>query len=382
MTSMAKKIHVLFVDDELADGHSLEPMFANEPYGILVTGHPDDARETLKRENIKVIVCAQQRPTINGLQFLREVKETSPGTVRIFLAKESEPPLDTRSMTENIVEGSIQKPFKAEALLSFVRLAVRLYDLAAENKKLQTEVKKVNIQYDDQKDITNIVSHELRTPLASIKAAIDLVVKNILGPINQQQSDVLTRAQASIDHLKTLTDEILDLTKLEAKKMKMVMKKDDLNTTIREVANGQRKVADSKGLYLKTKLDESIPFLPFDKQRIVQVINNLLSNALKYTRKGGVMIFSQLDSQNKLILVSVQDTGRGIAEENMPIIFEKFQRIESDDDTVEKGTGLGLPISRAIVQSHNGKIWAESQLGKGTTFHFILPLEQTETTNT
>ncbi len=241
-------------------------------------------------------------------------------------------------------------------------------------KLMQSE--KLKAVYEMQKEFTSTVSHELRTPLASIKAAIDLVIKRMVGDINPDQEEVLGRAKNNVDRLKRLIDDILDLTKMEAGKLKMNFISKDLHKVIQEVVENQKDVSQTRGLYIKTDLKAEIHHLAFDSDRIIQVLNNLLSNALKFTKKGGVSIATK--TQDNAILVSVQDTGKGIAEGDLDKVFQKFQQLESAQDVEEGGTGLGLAITKEIITLHGGKIWVESKLSQGTTFNFILPYKNGE----
>ena len=135
-------------------------------------------------------------------------------------------------------------------------------------------------------------------------------------------------------------------------------------------------MAKIRGLYLKAELDKDLPQVPFDKGRIIQVLNNLVSNAIKFTGHGGVTIKTENHSANNHIIINVTDTGKGIAESDFPKLFQKFQQIESPENVEKGGTGLGLAICKEIVLRHGGKIAVESTVGKGTTFSFVLPIEE------
>lgn len=230
--------------------------------------------------------------------------------------------------------------------------------------------------YDTQKEFTSIVSHELRTPLASIKVAIDLIIQETVGPINSDQKDILTRAKQETDRLKRLIDDILDLTKIEVGKLRVSFLMNDVHRVITQVVEAQRNVAKKKGLYLKTDFDPKVPQVLFDSDRIIQVLNNFLNNAIHFTTQGGITVKTLDKSSESHILVSVIDTGKGIAEKDLPKLFQKFQQIESAQENKEEGTGLGLAICKEIIALHGGKIWVESKLGEGTSFNFTLPIQE------
>jgi signal transduction histidine kinase len=206
--------------------------------------------------------------------------------------------------------------------------------------------------------------------------AIDLITQEIVGTINVEQKEILGRAKQETDRLKRLIDDILDLTKIEAGKLKMNFLMNDIHQVITRVADAQKDVAKNRGLYLKTEFDPQVPQVPFDSDRMVQVLNNLLGNAIKFTKQGGITVRTQDRSVENHILISVIDTGKGIAEDDLPKLFQKFQQIESAEENEEGGTGLGLAICKEILARHGGKIWVESKLGEGTAFNFILPIQE------
>ncbi len=261
---------------------------------------------------------------------------------------------------------------------------VVLFTDITERKKaeeIESANKKLTMMYEMQKDFTSTVSHELRTPLASIKTAIDLVVKRMVGEINPEQDEVLGRAKSNVDRLKRLIDDILDLTKIESGKVKMTFMMNDLHQVIEEVVESQRDVVQSRGLYIKTELGAQMHKIPFDSDRIIQVLNNLLGNAIKFTKQGGIMIRTKDYPQENCIFVSIRDTGKGINEMDLLKLFQKFQQIESAHENEEGGTGLGLAICKEIILRHGGKIWAESKPGEGTAFNFLLPIQERRVTS-
>jgi|CXWL01.1.fsa_nt_gi signal transduction histidine kinase len=377
---MTKETQVLFLDDEESILDGLQRLFIKEPYGIVTAPNHVKALEILAQEKVKVVVSDQRMPDIQGVKFLREVKEKYPDAIRILFTGYT----DFSSAEEAINIGEvfrfISKPWKTAELLATIRQAIEHYDLIVEARSKTEEIelanKKLKTMYEMQKEFTSTVSHELRTPLASIKTAIDLVVKKTLGEINADQEEVLGRAKKNVDRLKRLIDDILDLTKMEAGKLSMNFAMGDVNRLIQEVADSQKDVAQSRGLVIKTEFDQQIPQVPIDQDRIVQVLNNLVGNALKFTKEGGITVKTQNKSQENHIVVSVIDTGKGIAEEDLAKLFQKFQQIESSVENEEGGTGLGLAISKEIIFSHGGKIWAESKLGEGTAFNFVLPVQE------
>jgi len=223
----------------------------------------------------------------------------------------------------------------------------------------------------EQKDnFMNMVSHELRTPLSSIKESISLVLEGITGPTNEKQQEVLYAGKRNVDRLKRLIDQVLDFQKMTAGQMKFNFEKNDINSAVKEAHMSMISLASKKGLKVNLSLEDDLPRLDFDKDRIIEVLVNLLNNSIKYTEKGSITITT--DSADNTIQVSIKDTGCGIKEEDIPKLFQRFSQVGRKPG----GSGLGLAISKEIIEAHKGKIWVESEFDKGATFYFTLPIEE------
>ena len=221
-------------------------------------------------------------------------------------------------------------------------------------------------------NFTSMVSHELRTPLTAIKEGIGIVLDGSAGDINEEQEDFLATAKRNVDRLGRLINDVLDFTKLQSGKMVMKVSQNDIAAVIEDVAKIQKPVAEEKGLFMKTEIVPDMPNAQFDQDRVTQVIMNLVNNALKFTEEGGVTISAYPKGQE--ICISVDDTGPGIKDNDLPKVFQEFKQIEDAKTRKAGGTGLGLAISREIIQRHGGRIWVESAYGKGSQFKFTLPV--------
>jgi signal transduction histidine kinase len=222
------------------------------------------------------------------------------------------------------------------------------------------------------------VSHELRTPLNLIIGFSETMINTPqeYGEVNwtpELKGDIECIFQNS-QHLKALIDDVLDLAALENKKYEIEVADIDLNTLIREAVLSAEVSFSSKGLYLKTDFNEEILMVRADLVRIKQVILNLLSNALKYTRKGGVVISSRRD--NGMAKVTVRDTGKGIPEDALEKVFEAFYQVDKSSSREDSGTGLGLSISKQLIHLHGGEMKIASVMGKGTSVSFTVPISK------
>ncbi|MFZ5802349.1 MAG: PAS domain-containing sensor histidine kinase [Candidatus Omnitrophota bacterium] len=219
----------------------------------------------------------------------------------------------------------------------------------------------------------SVAAHELRSPLAALKDSINCVIEGAAGAVSADQRDILAVTQRSVDRLVRLASDILDFQKSTGPGMTYNFRFLDLNETIRQVVQMQYSVFEKQGLTLELELEAALPWVFFDSDKISQVLVNLLNNARRFTEKGGVVVRSAREG-NK-IQITVQDTGPGMKPEDMEKLFKPFPRIAGSGGKLQ-GTGLGLSICKEILDAHRGKIGVESQVGEGSAFYFVLPVEE------
>ncbi len=306
-------------------------------------------------------------------------KENLPYVIEQFQRQVRKEIAVARDLPVKRKDGSV---FYADVNSSSVTLNARTYILGlfrdiTERRRAEgvlTEAMKV------KSDFTSTVSHELRTPLTAIKEGIAIVLDGSAGVLNAEQKDFLGLAKRNVDRLARLINDVLDFQKLEAQKMVFNIQENDINELLKEVHSSMAPLADKKNLKFTLTLQEGLPRVNFDRDRIVQVLTNLVSNAIKFTEKGSIVIASS--GGDNIIRVSVKDSGPGVKVEDMGRLFQQFSQLEKITERKTGGTGLGLAISKEIIERHKGRIWAESpsageagEFGKGTTFWFILPVK-------
>jgi len=223
-------------------------------------------------------------------------------------------------------------------------------------------------------DFVANVTHELRTPLITIDKSISLLRSQAAGPVSETQEQFLTIAERNIKRLGSLINDLLDLSKLEAGKMEMKFEKSSVDFVVSDVAQTFTAWAEAKSITIEKNIEDNIPEIDIDPNRIIQVITNLAGNALKFTPKEGKIIFgAKYLKDSREVVFSVADTGIGIPEDDISKIFDKFYQTGERAPTDISGTGLGLSICREMVDAHKGRIWAESKKGEGAKFLFALP---------
>jgi GAF domain-containing protein len=250
--------------------------------------------------------------------------------------------------------------------------------LAIQNARLFREIEQKSRELEaasrHKSEFLANMSHELRTPLNAIIGFSEVLGERMFGELNEKQDEYLKDIHASGQHLLSLINDILDLSKIEAGKMELELSDFDLSMTIENALMLIRERAARKGVELHRSVDERLGQVQADERKIRQVLLNLFSNAIKFTPEGG-RIDVGAKPVNGSIEVSVTDTGVGIAPEDQEAVFEEFRQVGTADKKVE-GTGLGLALSRKFIELHGGKIWAKSQVGAGSTFTFTLPVRR------
>jgi PAS domain S-box-containing protein len=216
------------------------------------------------------------------------------------------------------------------------------------------------------------VSHELRTPLAAMKEGIAIVLDEVAGRINEKQKKFLDIAKRNVDRLEAMINDVLDFQRLEAGKVNLDIQSNDIKEVALEVHETMVLYAEKNGVELLLGLADNLPEAKFDRDRIVQILINLIGNAIKFSPKGGQACLN-VQHRGEELVISVSDTGVGIPKMELPKIFERFYRAEQQREEVQ-GTGLGLSIVHKIVMRHGGRIEAESKVGQGSTFTVFLPL--------
>ncbi len=221
-------------------------------------------------------------------------------------------------------------------------------------------------------EFVNMVSHELRSPLSSIRQKLSLIVDGLTGEINEEQKQIVSRVQHRIDGLIGMISSLLDLSRIESGRLVQQKERIALSEIFDEVVELMDQEVEKKGLKFEVTIDAQLFPVHADRQSMETVITNLLNNAVKYNREGGRVSISA-QNRGEFVEVKVADTGVGISEENLPRIFDKFYRIRSEYTRKVIGSGMGLPLVKAIVEAHFGTISVESESGEGTTFTVLLP---------
>lgn len=253
--------------------------------------------------------------------------------------------------------------------------------IAIANAQLYNEVQNANFI---KSEFVSFVAHELKNPMTSIKGYADLLSKGAVGPITDMQANFLSTILSNVERMSTLVTDLNDNSKIEAGRLRLDFKALELAEVVDEVVRSVKRQAEDKKQGINVKLPKDLPKVWADKTRVAQILTNFVSNAHKYTQEGGIINVGAEKSANQwdlegaaqVVHIWVQDNGIGISLEDQKKIFQKFFRSDDQKAREAPGTGLGLNITKSLIEMMGGKVWFESEFRQGTTFHFTVPISE------
>ena len=380
---------VLVVDDEKEIRVFLSKALSRlGGFDVDVAESGEEALRKLEKEPFELVLSDLKMPKMDGLQLIAEIAKSKPEILTIMMTAHG----TIDSALEAMKLGAsdyITKPLNLDEMILRLRKVlrekqrfVRLKDFADQLERTNVELRKIDSM---KSEFVAVASHELRTPLAAIKNAVQLMLSGETGEVNENQKKFLSMAERNINRLTNILTDLLDLSRIESGKIGLKFENIQLKDIIELAASSLRPHADVKSIQIDVQIPESLPPIYGDQEKIEQILTNLIGNAIKFTPDGGkILITAHLPSHDlkegygQTVAISVKDSGIGIPAEHLDAVFQKFHQVEGSLHRSVSGTGLGLAITKGLVEAQQGKIVVESEMGKGSTFTFTLPVSQHE----
>lgn len=357
-----------------------------QKYQVDVVDSVDRAVEKLTSEPVHMVISDYNLPGKNGLDLLTWLNGRELSIPFIMITGMG----DEKTAVSAMQAGAYNYIVKDDnylALLPHVIDETFLKDLAIKEKdRYEREIREKNVQLEranrelkklDQlkSDFISSVSHDIRIPLNSVRESVALILDGVVKTEEEKGKRVLEIAKRNIDRLSVMINDLLDFSKLEAGKMRLHVELHDIQILVDDVLSSLKPLADKKQIRFEFKPAASIPKIRCDAERVIQVLTNLVGNAVKFTPEKGTVAVTVETTPGKQIKIMVRDTGIGIAKEDLKRIFERFEQVQGVSSGEMKGTGLGLAICKELVKLHGGEIWAESEPNQGSRFIVLLPFE-------
>jgi signal transduction histidine kinase len=383
--NVKKKLRVLLVEDDPGDAHLtrkalsqlVDPKFEIDQSDSLA-----GAKDRLGSSDYDVALLDLGLPESSGIETLARFNAICAEPVPVIVLTNLE---DEQAALRTLDEGAqdylIKSQLRPDTLSRAIRYAVQRQQMFAQlqsaNEQLDAKNVRLSELYNTAQQFVDNVSHEFRTPLTVIREFTSIVRDGYDGPVTAKQIEHLDKVLHRTDDLALMVDDMLDISKLEAGLLGVWRRPTNVAELVRNVVGLLRARADCRKIRLTTRLADALPTVFCDEEKAQRVLINLTMNAIKFTPEGGtVEVWAQYDQERNEVTVGVTDSGSGICQSNLELIFQRFRQIETNLRASTKGFGLGLNIAKELVRLNLGRIEVESEVGKGSTFRFTLPVNE------
>jgi sigma-B regulation protein RsbU (phosphoserine phosphatase) len=364
--------HVLLIEDNPGDADlvRLRLVEANADVSVSCVDRLSAGLESMAVEPPAMVLLDLNLPDSHGAETFRRVLSRAPGVPVVVLSGQDDEELAVKAIHQGVQDYLVKGSFDSQQLARAMRYAM-------ERQALLTSLdmsRKQQLLF--KNEFLSHVSHELRTPLTCIHQFVTILLDGLAGAVLPEQREHLRTVLRSVNQLRSMIGDLLEATRAESGKIRVEPRCIAVGDVIQQAVRMLRSNAEKKHVGLELALDGRIPLTYADPDRVLQILINLIDNAIKFTPPDGSVIVKacMVEVDPEFVYLSVSDTGRGIATESKALVFERLYQDPNAIDDSRKGLGLGLYISKELVTLHGGRIWVESQPEHGSTFSFTLPL--------
>ncbi|MGO8796536.1 MAG: ATP-binding protein [Candidatus Sulfotelmatobacter sp.] len=367
-----KRIRALLVEDNPGDAflvqEQLSPM--GDRFDLECTEDLSAAMRSVAIRQPDVVLLDLDLPDSRGTDTVRKMIHKAPRVPVLVLTGRDDEEMGIQAVQEGAQDYILKGNLDGGHLTRAIKYAIERQSLLLALHQSREQ----QLHFKDQ--LLSHVSHELRSPLTCIHQFVTILLDGLAGPLAAEQRECLDTVLKSANQLRSMINDLLETATIEAGKLKLEFRCVVMNDLIKQVGEMLQTTATAKGITLTCDLPTELLLVHADPHRVLQVLINLIENALKFTPKGGLItVKAEMRNDNAgAVLVNVKDTGCGITEQAQPLVFERLFQEENSSDKSRKGLGLGLSICKDLVTRQGGKIWVRSAVGRGSTFSFTLPV--------
>jgi len=370
---------ILVVDDEKDIRELLAvTLMGVGGYSVQLAESGEEALRKIGTEGFDLVLADLKIPKMDGLQLLSEIVSSKPEILTVLMTGYG----SIRSALEAIKGGAsdyLMKPVDMVELIARLQKVleerqrfIKLRDWGAQLERVNQELKKLD---EMKSEFISLASHELRTPLTAVRCAIQLMLAGKSGKINRTQKKFLSMSETNMNRLTKIVNELLDLSQIKSGRRETQCEDMDLIEIIEYILACLRPQAKGKAVELRSDVEEGFRTVYADREMVEKILINLLGNAIKFTPEHGeVIVSARVSEEKRKALISVRDSGIGIRKDQLEGLFMKFHQMEESPHVHVDGAGLGLVLTKGLVEAQGGEIWVESEFGKGSTFSFTLPI--------
>lgn len=364
--------HVLLIEDNPGDADlvRLRLVEARSDLEVSCVNRLSTGLQSLADKSPAVVLLDLNLPDSHGADTYRALLKKAPTVPIVVLSGLEDETLATAAVHQGVQDYLVKGNFDSKQLARAIRYAIERQALLISLDMSR----KQQLQFKDE--FLSHVSHELRTPLTSIHQFVTILLDGLAGEVSAEQRDHLVTILGSANQLLSMIDDLVEATRAESGKLRVEVRCMNIGEVVQQAVAMLSATAKEKQISLNMAADSSIPLVSADPERVLQIVINLIENALKFTPSGGSVTVRACVTQNdsEYVCMSVTDTGRGVSPESQHLIFERLYQDPNSSINSRKGLGLGLYIVQELVKLQGGRIWVESQLGLGSVFSFTLPL--------
>jgi signal transduction histidine kinase len=356
------RTRILIVEDSATQAAALQMQLADAGFDVETAGSLAEAREALESA-FDVVLLDLELPDATGLSGVRTFDREHPELPVVVLTSVHGEHVALEALQEGAEDYVPKEGLELDVLKRALRYAI-------ERHRTRNELRELNEQKDH---LMGVVAHDLRNPLSVVRGYADFLLSGVAGELEDEQDEVVRTMRRTSDYMLHLVEDLVDFSRIQTGALELEREPTDLAALVREGIRLNAMVAQEKRIAFEPHLASDLPELSVDRHKVRQILDNLLTNAVKFSHPGSTVEVT-LTRDGDDAHLAVRDQGVGIPEEDQCLLFEPFKKTSARPTAGERSTGLGLAIVRNIVEAHGGRIWVESRVGEGSTFHVTLPL--------